>query len=211
MKHIGFSRFFAWLTTLLMGLGIAISSNAQRYPFYNLSIEDGLIQTQIRGLAQDSIGNLWIATIGGLSRFDGVSFRNYTVRDGLPTNAIFSLAFDKHGILWIAHNRGITKFDGRIFTETPCKNKPVLRLKIAPDGSVWGISKGHILRLQNNQLSDIPMPDSGQFAFCVLPEKDTLWIGSKGKLMIYTRKGWDSLLIPPSHTLSNQFLIHLIE
>ncbi|MBS1775456.1 MAG: hypothetical protein JSS64_04155 [Bacteroidetes bacterium] len=209
MKHLELSRFTTWFIALLFGLSFTISSHAQRYPFYNLSIEDGLIQTQIRGLAQDSIGNLWIATIGGLSRFDGVSFRNYTVRDGLPTNGLYSIAFDKHGILWIAHNRGISRFDGRTFTETPCKNRPVLRIKIAPDGSVWGVSKGHLIRLQNNRFSEIPMPDSGQFAYCVLPEKDTLWIGSKGKLMIYTRKGWDSLLVPPTHTFSNQFLIHL--
>jgi len=39
------------------------------------STEEGLPQSSVHGVAQTTDGYLWIATEGGLARFDGVSFK----------------------------------------------------------------------------------------------------------------------------------------
>src|ERR1700734_1883713 len=87
-------KIAARIMLLMLSASMAISVYAQRYPFHNLSVDDGLIQSQATCLAQDKIGNLWVGTLGGLSRYNGRSFTNYTVRDGMQSNVVNALAVD---------------------------------------------------------------------------------------------------------------------
>src|SRR4051812_47949447 len=89
------------LTVLLAICASAIGSKAQRYPFYNLNVENGLVQSQPRDMVQDRMGHLWIGTLGGLSRYDGQNFTNYSVRDGMQTGTVNAVAADKQGNIWI--------------------------------------------------------------------------------------------------------------
>ena len=100
---------------LFLLLGIKAPLLAQRYPFYNLNVEYGLIQSQARDMAQDKLGHLWIGTLGGLSRFDGQSFTNYSVRDGMPDNTVNSVAADRQGNIWIGIPDGLARFNGKSF------------------------------------------------------------------------------------------------
>ena len=87
MKSIGIRRIVPLaakhLIFLIMSVLVAAVSQAQRYPFHNLSVDDGLMQSQATCLAQDRTGYLWIGTLGGLSRYDGRNFTNYTIKNGL--------------------------------------------------------------------------------------------------------------------------------
>jgi ligand-binding sensor domain-containing protein len=52
-------------------------SQAKYHPKYHLNVwsaDDGLPQNVIRGIAQTPDGYLWIATLDGLARFDGLHF-----------------------------------------------------------------------------------------------------------------------------------------
>ncbi|KAK6026932.1 Two component regulator propeller [Ostertagia ostertagi] len=86
--------------------------HAQRYPFYNVSIEHGLIQSQVQCMVQDKAGHLWVGTLGGLSRYDGHSFNTYSVRDGLPDNSVQALDADASGTIWIGTKKGLATYDG---------------------------------------------------------------------------------------------------
>ncbi|MBC7774989.1 MAG: hypothetical protein H7246_06070, partial [Phycisphaerae bacterium] len=51
---------------------------AQPYNFLPYSVAEGLAQTQVYALYQDSRGYLWCGTQGGgLSRFDGHDFQTF--------------------------------------------------------------------------------------------------------------------------------------
>lgn len=67
---------------------------------------DGLPNNTIRYVYQDSKGFLWLATLNGLSRYDGNSFLTYRPEVGgkvsLTDNRIFDLTEDKNGFLWIS-------------------------------------------------------------------------------------------------------------
>src|SRR5215217_9466113 len=135
-------------TAFLCLLVIAATSGchklyAQRYPFYNVNIEQGLIQSQVESMVQDKDGHLWIGTLGGLSRFDGRSFITYSVRDGLPDNEVKALNKDASGRLWIGTKRGLAVYDGKNFrqyifqsSENPQGNV-VISVKNTPSGIVW--------------------------------------------------------------------------
>lgn len=66
---------------------------------------DGLLSSSILNMYQDSKGFLWLATLNGLSRYDGNSFLRYLpeAKDevSLADNRIVRFIEDKNGFLWI--------------------------------------------------------------------------------------------------------------
>src|SRR6185369_17176159 len=65
---------------------------------------------------EDSKGNLWFGTEGGVSRFDGRSFSNYTAEQGLSNSNMKGMVEDNNGALWFCtYNDGLYKYDGQFF------------------------------------------------------------------------------------------------
>lgn len=91
----------------------------QNYPFRQYSVLDGLPQSQVSSLNQDSRGFLWITTKNGLSRFDGIEFVNYYRKDGLLSNSGNSVLEDKSGTIWVISVPGISKYTGNGFVSYP--------------------------------------------------------------------------------------------
>ncbi|MEP6676586.1 MAG: two-component regulator propeller domain-containing protein, partial [Ferruginibacter sp.] len=56
---------------------VAAAAQSSRYIFRHLTTENGLINTRISTLYQDSKGYIWIGTLDGLQRYDGNRFVNY--------------------------------------------------------------------------------------------------------------------------------------
>ncbi|HEY9127426.1 MAG TPA: two-component regulator propeller domain-containing protein, partial [Acidobacteriaceae bacterium] len=84
--------------------------------FEVMGTAQGLPHDSVYGFAQDSRGFLWIATFGGLSRYDGYRLRNYihAAHDpsSLPDNNIRLLLPRANGGLWIATgNAGVITYD----------------------------------------------------------------------------------------------------
>ena len=91
-------------------------ATAQQFHFRSYSVEEGLAQSQVYAMCEDSRGFLWLGTRGGgLSRFDGLSFKTYSIREGLASNYIFCLLEDKQHRLLIGSNNGLTIYDGQTF------------------------------------------------------------------------------------------------
>lgn len=188
-------RFCRIILLVLM----VLPASAQRYPFFNVNIENGLIQSQSRDLAQDKMGHLWIATLGGLSRFDGKTFNNYTVRDGLPSNTIAAVEVDKDGMIWVGSMSGLSKFDGKNFRhfmlqspEDPAGNS-VNRIKMGSDGTTWCLSGGKVYSVKNDRPQKFSTPADHEKCTALLPEAKTLWLAAKGVLWCYENEHWDSL------------------
>ena len=68
----------------------------------------GLPDDDIRCIAQDKKGNLWIGTGLGVSRFDGKRFDNLSTTEGLDDNNVYDIIFDKEENMYISTNVGIT-------------------------------------------------------------------------------------------------------
>ena len=85
---------------------------AQPYGFLTWNTTNGLPQSQVTALAQDSYGYLWVATRGGgVARFDGATFRTYTDADGLPGNFIEQLWADDHEPVFVASDNKTVRYD----------------------------------------------------------------------------------------------------
>ena len=84
--------------------------------------DDGLPQNVITGIHQGRDEYLWIATLDGLARFDGVRFTVFTKRNspGIETNRFTCLFEDPRGDLWLGTEIGfVTRFSRGQFTRTP--------------------------------------------------------------------------------------------
>ncbi len=192
------SRFCLLLAVLWLAGGPA---HAQRYPFANIGIEQGLIQSQVFALTQDDAGHLWAGTFGGLSRYDGSGFRSYTVRDGLPGNSIRALCNDRRGRIWIGTNRGLCSYDGLQFrsysftgNDNPGGNV-VHTVSAGADGAVWCIAGRELYRLQDGKVRYVPGP--GRPGSALLATKSGLWLGSESEQLYYRgAEAWDSIRMP---------------
>lgn len=49
----------------------------------------------------DEDGNVWFGSFGGITRFDGKTWKTWTEKDGLPAASVSASAFDGEGGLWI--------------------------------------------------------------------------------------------------------------
>lgn len=179
---------------------------AQRYPFYNLNVENGLIQSQVRGLVQDRYGHLWIGTLGGLSRFDGKTFTSFTVRDGMLDNEVTTLAADRSGKIWIGGAKGLSVYDGYHFdhyrsvsAETK-SGAAVSEIHITTSDTVWCVSGGKIYAVTGNgSMRELIVPERSTTVRTILPDNHTLWVATtQGSLYRYQQHTWDSLPLPVS-------------
>ncbi len=110
-------------SVIVLFLFLFSNIQGQQNNFKNYNIDDGLPQSQIFSILQDSRGYLWIGTNGGgLSRFDGLNFVTFTKKDGLSGNTIWCLLEDKRKNLWIATENGITFYNGLHFKSLTNKN-----------------------------------------------------------------------------------------
>lgn len=78
--------------------------------FQHLDSDKGLAQNSVSVVAQDSRGFIWIATQGGLHRYDGYTLlrfqHNPDRADSLPDNLVTALADAGDGKLWVGSNSG---------------------------------------------------------------------------------------------------------
>ena len=81
------------------------------------STEEGLPQDSVHGIVQTGDGFLWIATEGGVARFDGVSFKTFdhTAQSAMVSDDACCLATDAEGRLWVGTADGLLLRKGQQF------------------------------------------------------------------------------------------------
>ena len=132
---------------LLASLFIA-PIHAQSYPTQYVATvwqtEQGLPVNSVDAIVQDHEGYLWVATEGGLARFDGVRFRVFGGDDfpSLQSSRFQSLHPSRSGELWIGtRNGGLIRLHGGVVTTylerdgLPSRN--IRSIREDAEGKLW--------------------------------------------------------------------------
>lgn len=166
---------YKYLLLLFFLVGIPFSMSGQSYYFDNYSVEEGLAQSKIYTILQTSSHHIWVGTLSGASRFDGISFQNYSSAEGLAGNSVRAIYEDSYGNIWFGHNEGaITRYNGKKFETLPSNyllSKDVTSISEDQKHRLWitSVGSGAVLisnpnaaldqlkfeRYKGNRLSDL--------------------------------------------------------
>lgn len=115
------------------------------------TVENGLPQNEVRGVTQTPDGFLWVATMSGLVRFDGLRFSIYTKGNvsAIASNRFTALERSSDGDLWVTYESGgiLRVHQGQFRTYNEANGIPSSRVSAvtADDrGNVWILSGGEI-------------------------------------------------------------------
>ncbi len=95
---------------------------------------------------------LWAGTWGGgVSRFDGKTWKSFTREDGLAGDIVYSIIQDSEGVFWFGTNSGISRYDGKTWNNYGVHDglisRNVYTMAEAPDGDIWAGTRGGVVRL----------------------------------------------------------------
>jgi ligand-binding sensor domain-containing protein/AraC-like DNA-binding protein len=76
--------------------------------FRTVSVENGLSNNFVRKIYKDSHGFIWVGTLNGLDRFDGISFKPY-IKPGKQKGDVYDIIETNPDFLWIATTHGLWK------------------------------------------------------------------------------------------------------
>ncbi|GAB4031559.1 ligand-binding sensor domain-containing protein [Spirosoma jeollabukense] len=179
-------------------------AQAPTLSFQPLTLQQGLAANFGVGITQDTAGFIWIATVSGLTRFDGVRCLNFTRQSGNPRSlshrVIRSVFTSRNGTLWVGAQEGLNCFDPAtqsfqrysLASVGPGCNF-IRRIIESADGRLWLSTKGGVVIFE---------PKTGKAARLLLPigtasmsavnsirhiliDGRTLWIGTQGGLFAY--------------------------
>ncbi|MFT7008635.1 MAG: diguanylate cyclase (GGDEF)-like protein/PAS domain S-box-containing protein [Colwellia sp.] len=133
---------------------VFIESYNNQLRFSQLSTLDGLSNSNVFSITQDSQGFIWFATEDGLNRFDGkniITYRhNANNTHSIADNIIRKIFFDSEQTLWVGTQNGLSRYNRELdnfdsFT-TEIGNELSLR-----DNMIWDIYQNKNELIKNTQ------------------------------------------------------------
>jgi signal transduction histidine kinase/ligand-binding sensor domain-containing protein len=158
---------------------------------------------EIRVLAQTDDGYLWLGTVSGLVRFDGVRFVPFRPRgsDSLPAAGVRALMTARDGTLWVVWETGAVSHlvDGRLTTHGVREGlAPAFRLAESSRGVMVAGTETGLARLANGRWKDVGSEwgFTGTEARAVWFDKsDALWVETTDRV-VYRPSGAPGFLDP---------------
>ena len=88
---------------------------------------NGLLNNTVMDVKKAENGDIWLATYGGISVFDGDSFRHITIADGIPSNGVIHIFKDNRNRTWLSTFNGVAILEeGRIIRLPESENSEII-------------------------------------------------------------------------------------
>ena len=129
----------------------------QNYDFKSYSTKEGLAHSQTFSIIQAKNKKIWVATVNGVSCFNGKDFKNYTTKDGLPSNICPIVFEDSKENIWVGTFKGISIIkNDRVTTPSSIDFKKFGSINDfleAKDGSIYIFSNRGIIHYKNKKFT----------------------------------------------------------
>ncbi|PWU15821.1 MAG: hypothetical protein C5B50_14675 [Verrucomicrobia bacterium] len=148
-----------WWRLAICALFLATCTVLAEYRFDVWTSDSGLPRNDVRAIVQTRDGYLWVGTLDGLARFDGVRFTvfNRANTPALPSNRVLVLYEDCEGALWIGLVEGglIRYQNGKFSVFGTAEGLPAGSVdSISGDekGNLWAGVGGQVLQLRDGRV-----------------------------------------------------------
>lgn len=160
---------------------------SQRFFFQTYSTSEGLAQSQVTSISQDSVGYLWIATLGGISKYNGNTFKNYSTDNGLLNNRTNVIKWIDSK-LYVGHQGGISIIENdKITTASLDEDFQLVNITdiVNFKGKIIISTNGEgLYQLKNNKLQQLSaLHNDHLFIRDLLEWKGDLYIATRGGLI----------------------------
>jgi PAS domain S-box-containing protein len=192
---------------LLVNLLAFSQNNDQSFKHY--TIDDGLVQSTVNCIYQDSRGYIWTGTQSGISKYNGIEFENfqYDLRDTntISDNYVYTFTEDKNGNLWVATRDGlnklrlydeqITRYYHKYAGQNSISDNSVLGLYIDKSNILWLLTKNGLNRLDIStdlittyKYEKETVFDANVSVKIIEDNYGTLWFGSLSGMVAFNKK-----------------------
>lgn len=174
-------------------------STAQTINLNQFGIEEGLPQSSIYTMQQDKDGSIWVGTMNGVSKYNGLSFENFNKKNGLAENRVTASCIDKNGDIWFGHwSGGLTKYNitNKQFTKIIPKNinlsKLISSIFLDSRGVIWiGTNGQGLVKYENNTFTQLTTKNgltSNMITSFVQPKDGSLWVGTANGITLIDKE-----------------------
>ncbi|HEX4646214.1 MAG TPA: two-component regulator propeller domain-containing protein, partial [Verrucomicrobiae bacterium] len=165
--------------------------------------DEGLPDNDVTGVAQTTDGHLWVATLGGLMRFDGEHFEEFSVTHlpKVPNHVVREMYLDRRGRLWLVMDRGVVIRVGdtsaRVFDASDgFAFSRVTGVTEDNEGGVWFYGGPEVCRIRENQVERFTeaegLPTGGN-VYLTADEHGQIWFASRSRVGIFREGRWQIL------------------
>ncbi|MFD2962565.1 MULTISPECIES: ligand-binding sensor domain-containing protein [Olivibacter] len=207
-----------FLLIVLLTPMLYVYSQEEGFIFRDAKFPENLQSQVITDVIRDSAGLLWMATSGGLCRYDGneTIFLNNKSKPAIPNSRIKTLFPDRQNNLWIGTENGLVRFDLRSWEMKFVKNPELDQYVHKPDiecigqgrnGNIYaGSFDGRLYQVNGDSLKlllDINRDYPNHFNKPSIvsisePYAGELWVSTKAGKMIRLRIR-EGYLSPPTY------------
>jgi len=187
----------------LTGWAYVVSAQINTIKFEHFTANEGLSQSTVKCIQQDSLGFMWFGTINGLNRFDGLNFTSYHFSpqdsSSLTSSHITALLEDRHGNFWVGTPDGLNKlvretnnFQRFVHSKDNLNTIPhnyIQDLLEDNDGNLWIATRGGLSKydIQTNRFETFQKDAANSYGMssnkvsCIYEDKNKdLWVGYFG-------------------------------
>ncbi len=209
MQMIKKILIFILIIANFSGYGQSILNDNQRLKFKQFSLTEGLSQSSVLCILQDSQGFMWFGTRDGLNKFDGQKFiiyrHNSQDSTSISNGFIRSLIEDDEGNIWIGTMNGLNRYIAKDQTferfkvnngQKGISNNEIWDLETTSDGNIWlGTNLGlEMLDTKSLTISRIESPidknknSDNHIRSLLVTSQGNLWICNTSTIEVYHPK-----------------------
>lgn len=159
---MGLKFIFIYILLLISSSVIAQSFNFDEYVLSNWNIQEGLPQSSVNDIIQTQDGYIWLATFGGLVRFDGLNFTTFDRfnSEGMRSNRVLHLYESQDSSIWLSTEDGFIRYYEGVFTPYVLRQDESqvfspLVVDEDSEGQVWVSTNSNIYKFENDEFKEV--------------------------------------------------------
>jgi signal transduction histidine kinase/ligand-binding sensor domain-containing protein len=205
------SRFILSALLLLGGLSgvfsARLAADDSAWAYRAWQTDEGLPDNSVTGLAQTGDGYLWVATYGGLLRFNGADFAPVQL-PSLQGKSLRTMLLDRHGRFWLGIDTGSVicleaetsqVFDARDGLPT----ERMAAMAEDGEGAIWVAYPSALCRIKDGRLTRFTQTEgwpTGFNCWVTSDAKGELWYSKGGQVGVFRGEKLVQVM-PPQETV----------